>query len=244
MELQGNKILITGASAGIGEALLLRFVSLGNSVIAVGRNTEKLERLADEHRTVIPFSCDISDSQELERLTAFIKTHHPDTNILINNAAVQYNYLFESEQFVLQKIDHEINTNLIAPLKLSSLSLPVLTKNKNAAIVNVSSGIGLVPKKQAPVYCATKAGIHIFSKSLRYQLQHVKVFEIIPSLVDTEMTFGRGKGKIKPSQLVDEFINAFSKNQFEINIGKVKLLRLLNRISPKLAENIMKKGGE
>jgi len=72
----------------------------------------------------------------------------------------------------------------------------------------------------------------------------MKVFEIIPALVDTQMTAGRGKGKITPEQLVDEFIVAFRKNNYEVNIGKVKLLRLINRIFPALAERIMKKGGE
>jgi uncharacterized oxidoreductase len=53
--------------------------------------------------------------------------------------------------------------------------LPTLITNPNAAIVNVTSGLGLVPKRQAPVYCGTKAALHIFSQSLRYQLQQVKV---------------------------------------------------------------------
>lgn len=66
------------------------------------------------------------------------------------------------------------------------------------------------------------------------------MFEIIPPLVDTNMTKGRGSGKISPEQLVNEFIQAFAKNKFEVSIGKVKLLKLVNRISPKLAENIMK----
>ena len=142
----------------------------------------------------------------------------------------------------IEKIEQEINVNLTAPIKLIALLLPVLQENKNAAIVNVSSGLGLVPKMQAPVYCGTKAGIHIFSKSLRYQLEKVKVFEIIPPIVDTNMTKGRGNGKITADQLVEEFVKAFAKDEFEVNIGKVKLLKLVNRISPKLAEKIMKNG--
>jgi short-subunit dehydrogenase involved in D-alanine esterification of teichoic acids len=113
-----------------------------------------------------------------------------------------------------------------------------------AAVVNVSSGLALVPKKSAPVYCGTKAGLHLFTKALRYQLEGspVKVFEIIPPVVDTPMTAGRGRGKISPKQLVEEFMRAFAKNQFEVNIGKVKLLRLINRLLPSLADRIMKNG--
>ncbi|MBD1434597.1 hypothetical protein H8B06_17360 [Sphingobacterium sp. DN00404] len=98
----------------------------------------------------------------------------------------------------------------------------------------------LITGATSAVYCRTKADIHIFSKSLRYQLDKVKVFEIIPPLVDTEMTKDRGKGKISPQKLVEEFIQAFKNNRYEVNIHKVKLLRAINRISPQLADKIMK----
>lgn len=244
MRLQGNKIIVTGATSGIGEALAKRFVELDNQVIAIGRNSEKLEILGKLDKRIIPFCCNISIIEDLDRLALFIENKHSDTNILINNAGIQFNYHFAEEQHLLNKIDQEININFIAPLKLISILLPTLKVNDNAAIVNVTSGLGLVPKKQAPVYCGTKAGLHIFTKSLRYQLNHVKVFEIISPLVDTPMTAGRGKGKISPQQLVDEFITAFRKDNYEVSVGKVKLLKIINRISPSLAESIMKNGGE
>ena len=181
MKLQHNKILITGATAGIGKALTEKFIALGNEVIAVGRNQRKLDELGELSTSVIPFR-----------------------------------------------------------FKLITLLLPVLNAHSNAAIVNVSSGLGLVPKMSAPVYCGTKAGIHIFTKSLRYQLDKIKVFEVLPPLVATDMTAGRGKGKISPEQLVDEFIRGFAKDKLEMNIGKVKLLKRINRLVPRLAEKIMK----
>jgi short-subunit dehydrogenase involved in D-alanine esterification of teichoic acids len=244
MKLQKNKILITGATAGIGEALLNKFVSLDNQVIAVGRNEQKLQELSKKDERIIPFACDISQTDDLDKLILFVEQKHPDTNILINNAGIQHNYHFAEEPQLLAKIEQEINVNFLAPLKLIALMLPLLKANKDSAIVNVSSGLALSPKKQAPVYCGTKAGIHIFSKALRYQLEYPKVFEIIPPLVDTQMTAGRGKGKISPEQLVEEFITAFRKDKFEVNIGRVKLLKFINRLSPALADSIMKKGGE
>jgi uncharacterized oxidoreductase len=242
MKIQGNKILITGATSGIGEALLKRFVSLDNQIIAVGRNEERLKILSKLDERIIPFKCDVSNSEDLDRLILFVEQHHPDTNTLINNAGIQYNYHFPDEAQLLRKIEQEININFLAPIKLIALLLPILKTNDNASIINVSSGLGLVPKMQAPVYCGTKGGIHIFSKSLRYQLKHTKVFEIIPPIVDTKMTKGRGKGKISPEELADEFIRAFKKDKYEINIGKVKLLKFINRILPKVAERIMKQG--
>lgn len=240
MRLHKNKILITGATAGIGEALLQKFLDLDNEIIAIGRNESKLEALAKADKRVIPFKCDISKQEALEQLILFIEQEHTDLNILINNAGIQYNYNFENEHQLLFKVEHEISVNLLAPLKLITLLLPTLQLNDNSAIVNISSGLAIVPKAQAPVYCGTKAAIHIFSKSLRYQLDRIKVFEIIPPIVDTAMTAGRGKGKISPEQLVNEFIRAFERDEYEVNIGKVKLLRIINRISPSIADSIMK----
>lgn len=240
MKLIGNKILITGATSGIGKALTEKFCQLDNQIIAVGRNEIRLEELANFDDRITAFKCDISSQPELDRLVDFIKQEHKDLNILINNAGIQYNCNFLDETYNLQKIENEINTNLTAPIKLIGSLLPVLQHNANSAIVNVSSGLAIVPKANSAVYCGTKAGIHIFSKSLRYQLDKVKVFEIIPPLVDTEMTKGRGKGKISPERLVEEFIKAFKNNRYEVNIHKVKILRILNRIIPKLADRLMK----
>jgi len=243
MKTTNNKILITGATAGIGKALTETFLKLDNQIIAVGRNQEKLDELGKLDKRIIPFQCDISKQSELDRLVLFIEQEHQDLNILINNAGIQYNYNFLEEPQLLHKIEFEANVNFIAPLKLIALLLPTLQNNTDASIVNVSSGLAIVPKMDAPIYCGTKAGIHIFSKSLRYQLEDkIKVFEIIPALVDTAMVAGRGKGKIAPQELVDEFIRAFKKNKYEINIGKVKLLRFINRIFPSLADKIMKGG--
>ncbi len=240
MQVHKNKILITGATAGIGRALTEKFLELDNEIIAVGRNEKKLEELAKSDKRIIPFKCDISKQEELDKLILFIEKEHKNLNILINNAGIQYNYNFGKEHLLLCKVEHEINVNFLAPLKLIALLLPTLQINDNSAIVNVSSGLAIVPKAQAPVYCGTKAGIHIFSKSLRYQLDKVKVFEIIPPLVETAMTEGRGKGKISPLRLVNEFIKAFKKDKYEVNIHKVKLLRIINRISPSIADKIMR----
>lgn len=242
MKIHKNKILITGATAGIGKALVEKFLELDNQIIAVGRNENKLEELLKLNNKIIPFKCDISRQEDLDKLTLFIEQEHTDLNILINNAGMQYNYNFIEEPQLLHKVAYEINVNFLAPLKLIALLLPTLQANENSAIVNISSGLAIVPKAQAPVYCATKAGLHIFSKSLRYQLKKIKVFEIIPPLVDTAMTEGRGrgKGKISPQKLVEDFIKAFKKNNYEVNIGKVKLLRIINRISPRIADKIMK----
>ncbi|WP_247101683.1 SDR family NAD(P)-dependent oxidoreductase [Halalkalibacter sp. APA_J-10(15)] len=88
-----------------------------------------------------------------------------------------------------------------------------------------------------------KAGIHLFTKALRYQLEdtNIHVFEVIPPVVDTEMTKGRGKNKMTTEQLTNEFIKKFKNNHYEMEIGKVKLLTTINRWFPPIAERILKK---
>jgi len=240
MRLSANKILITGASQGIGLELVKAFLGHDNEIIAVSRNLESIEASIAKDQRIHLFPCDLSKSSELDRLILYLEKEHPDLNLLINNAGVQYNYHFMEEINPLSKIEKEVAINLLAPLKLSALCLGLLKMNENAAIINVSSGLGLVPKKNAAVYCATKAGIHLFSKALRDQLNSVKVFEIIPPLVDTQMTAGRGKNKLSPKDLVEEFLYHFSRDREEISIGKVKLLRIINRLSPGLADRIMR----
>lgn len=174
----------------------------------------------------------------------FIEKHHSDLNILINNAAVQFNYSFIEEKELADKIEYEISTNFTAPVKLTGFLLPLLLKNKNSAVINVSSGLFISPKKSASVYCATKSAMHSFTKTLRYQLEEtgIKVFEIIPALIDTPMTEGRGKSKITPEKLVDEFMRNFKSDKWESYIGKTKLLKFIHKISPKTADRIMKNG--
>jgi short-subunit dehydrogenase involved in D-alanine esterification of teichoic acids len=247
MELENNKILITGATGGIGKALAKEFLRYkNNTIIAVGRNQKKLEALRSGSENMISFTCDLGDPLQLEELVMFIEKEHPDTNILINNAGIQYNYSFREEQHITDKIKHELDVNLYAPLSLIGLLLPILTLNDQSAIVNISSGLALSPKKQAPVYCGSKAAIHIFTKSLRYQLEGrgIHVFEVLPPLVDTKMTKGRGSGKISAEQLSKEFIRKFERNTYEIAIGKVKWLKLLLRLSPTFANRLLKNGGE
>lgn len=244
MNVEGNTILITGGSSGIGLALVKRFLEFKNKIIITGRDETRLKNIKHNFPEIEIFKCDLAANNSLNDLVLFIEQQHADVNILVNNAAIQYNYLFTDEPGLPYKIDYEIAVNLAAPIKLTSLLLPVLIKNKYGAVVNVSSGLAITPKRTASVYCATKSGIHSFSKSLRYQLQDrgINVFEIIPPLVDTPMTEGRGKSKITPDKLVDEFFKSFKANKYESYIGKSKYLKLINRLSPQLADIIMKNG--
>ncbi|MFC5701387.1 SDR family oxidoreductase [Cohnella faecalis] len=240
MRTSGHTVLITGGSAGIGLALSKRFAASGNRVIAVGRDSRKLLWLKEALPQVETIACDLGDGIQRERLIHTLKEQYPDLSIIVNNAGIQYNYSFLEEKE--PRIAEEIAINLTAPIELCSGLLPLLKTKEEAAIVNISSGLGLVPKTSGAVYCASKAGLHLFSKALRHQLEgtNVRVFEVLPPVIDTDMTRGRGRNKLSPDRLVDEFMPAFAGNRFEIAIGKVKLLRWLVRIAPGAADRLFK----
>ncbi len=242
MRTSNNTVLITGGASGIGFSLAKTFLEKGNQVIIIGRNSEKLKLAQSQYPALITYSCDISNRSERDDLILEIEKKHKELNILVNNAGVQVNYPSIEDISSIQHIRPELNINLVAPIELTCLLLPILLQKETACIVNITSVLGIVPKKNAPIYCASKSGLHTFSQSLRYQLENtgVKLFEVIPPLVDTDMTQGRGEGKISPETLVEEFFAGFEKDRYEMNIGKTKILRKLHRLFPKLAENIIK----
>jgi len=231
-------VLITGGATGIGFALAGKFHSAGNRVILVGRSESALSKATDALPGAEVCAADITIAQDRERLV----NQFPNVSVLVNNAGIQVNRpIVESTP---QDIEHELNINFLAPVLLSRAYLPLLLQQPSAAIVNVSSGLALVPKQGAAIYCASKAALHSYSKTLRWQLEgtHVRVFEILPPLVETAMTSGRGRGKISPSQLADEFWDGFKADRYEMQIGKTKLLALINRLAPSLAEKITRHG--
>ncbi len=243
MQVNKNVILLTGGTSGIGKALLKRFMSLENTVIVSSSNQKNLDALQGEYPDIKTIQCDLGDPASLQNLIDRVHFEYQDLNLLINNAGIQYNdNWLTTDDSIPSHIEREVRVNLISPLQLAYGLLPILKDQPNAAIINISSGLAFVPKKSAPVYCGTKAGLHLSTKALRYQLENsnIKVFEVIPPLVDTPMTTGRGQGKITPEQLVDEFMEGFRKDRYEISIGKTKWLRLIQRISPKFADGMLK----
>lgn len=189
MQITGNTILMTGGSSGIGRALALAFHQLGNHVIVTGRRQALMEEIVANNPRM---HAAVVDVQNLDSLPAFaddIVRHYPDVNVLINNAGIMKPENLsdgpEQEDVAYQTI----TTNLLAPLRLISLFLPHLKKQRHSTIMNVSSGLAFVPMAMTPTYCATKAAIHSWTQSLRYQLRntHVEVLELVPPYVQTEL---------------------------------------------------------
>jgi uncharacterized oxidoreductase len=232
----GHKVLITGGATGIGLALAQRFHKAGNQVIVVGRGKTALDTASAHLPGVVSRVGDVSDPAHRSRLVE----EFADISVLVNNAGIQRNGAFSTMS--ASEIESELAINLAAPVMLCHAFLPHLVQRPEAAIVNVSSVLAIVPKESAAIYCASKAALHSFSRTLRWQLERtqVRVFEVLPALVDTAMTAGRGKGKISPDAVAAEFWAGFQADRTEIFVGKAKAARFINRLSPALAERIIR----
>ena len=151
---------------------------------------------------------------------------------MINNAGLQL-VADLTKPVNPDRIHEEVEINLVAPIHLSSLFAEHLSSKKQSAIINISSGLAFVPLAFMPVYCATKAALHSLTMSLRYQLKNtpVKVFEIIPPAVDTELGSDRRTDKTQThgGMPVDEFIgqamNAIENDILEAPVGPSVNLR-------------------
>jgi uncharacterized oxidoreductase len=190
MKMKNNTVLITGGATGIGFALAETLAKLGNTVIACGRRAERLEEAKRKLPALNVGQYDVSREHDRKTLYAWIEENFKELNILINNAGIQRRIDFTKGMEDLLKNEDEIDINLKAQIHLSAQFVPMLSKRKESAIVNMSSGLGFVPLTVFPIYSATKAAIHSFSLSLRHQLKgtSIKVFEVIPPTVhDTEL---------------------------------------------------------
>jgi uncharacterized oxidoreductase len=184
--------------------------------------------------------CDLSQEKERESLYKWVNAHFKNLNILINNAGIQRMVSLKKGTRDLFNGEDEIEINLTAPINLSAYFIPLLLKQKEAAIINISSGLCFVPIAAMPVYCATKSAIHSFSLSLRHQLRDtsIKVFEIIPPIVDTELDKGargeRGQEDrgIPPFRVAQATLKALENDEYEIAIGMAENLRMGARKNP------------
>ena len=243
MQLINSTILITGGTSGIGRALVEQLAALNQQIIVIGRNAHKLANLQQEYSNITPYLCALDQPDQLDHCLELISRKHPDINLIINNAAIQYNKKFTDKYFDSDSIQTEINTNLLAPIKICAHFLPMLLNVKtDSTIVNISSGLALFPKVSSAVYSATKAGLHNFSQSLGYQLKNmpVKILEVILPLVDTPMTSGRGSGKLSADEAARQIIRGIQANRNPIYAGKSRWIPIISRLSPALMARIMR----
>lgn len=224
MKTQNNTILITGGSAGIGFEMAKLFSKNGNKVIITGRNQERLTKAASELENVSTIVSDVTKAEDTEQLVALVKRDFPSLNIVINNAGLSYTYrLTDNEANAFEKAQEEMLTNYLSIVRLNEKLLPLLIQNENAAIVNVSSILAFSPAFSVPSYANSKAALHSYTQILRFSLAqstNIKVFELMPPLVDTEFSSEiGGQNGIKPNIVAERLLEGLENDEYEIKVG-------------------------
>jgi uncharacterized oxidoreductase len=232
MQTTGNTILITGGTSGIGLAFAEEFDRLGNTVIICGRRADRLIQIRERNKNIVTRVCDITIPSEREALAEWVISNFPDLNILVNNAGIQL-VTDLTKPVNLNRVREELETNLVAPIHMSSLLVETISEKYNSAIINISSGLAFVPISFMPVYCATKAALHSITLSLRHQLRNsmVKIFEIAPPSVNTELGHDRREDKnelhggLPISDFIEEAMDAIKNDILEAPIAGAQNLR-------------------
>jgi uncharacterized oxidoreductase len=241
MEIKGKTVLITGGTAGIGLEAAKQFLANGAKVIITGRNQAKL----DETKKLLPaltaaIQSDVANSADAELLFDQAKALG-GIDILYNNAGIMGSgqNLAHANDKNFAVAESEIAINYLGVIRLNNIFLDMLKSRNEAAIINTSSLLSHVPLNLAPSYSASKAAVRFYTVALRDHLQisnsNVKVFELQPPVVATEMTKDLEFQAITPKQLIESLINSIRKNKYTIRMGLTPLLYFANRISPKMA---------
>jgi uncharacterized oxidoreductase len=244
MNTTNNTILITGGGAGIGLEMARLFSEKGNKVIITGRSPGRLSAALSAIPTLTTIVSDASSDSDAAELASTMERDFPSLNIIINNAgrAIVYNLAGENADSVT-KAGEEMATNYFSAIRLTEKLLPLLKRQKESAIINVSSISAFVPSHVLPTYSASKAALHSYTQALRVILSrssYVKVFEIMPPLVDTDFsTEIGGSNGIHPSVVASELLKALERDEYEIHVGSTADLYMLTRTSPAEALKIM-----
>ena len=188
INFKGKKILITGATGGIGKALVKRFTTLEGTVLATGTKTEKLESLKKEFPEINILRFDISDHSRIEEFVENVSSQLVGLDVLINNAGITMDNLslrMKNEEW--QKV---IDINLSSTFYLCKHAIKKMLKKKYGRIVNITSIVGHTGNLGQSNYAASKAGMVAMSKSLaiEYAKKNITINCVSPGFIVSDMT--------------------------------------------------------
>lgn len=242
MKVQGKTILITGGASGIGLEAAKQFLENGSKVIITGRNQDKLTHAKEQFPDLITIKSDVSKEEDANALFEQV-FKLGGIDVLYNNAGVgvpPINLGVSNDRHLAGAV-YEMEVNYFGVIRLNNLFIEMLKLRKEAAIINTTSILSIVPSVLEATYSASKTALAFYTKSLRSHLKaiqsSVKVFELLPPLVDTDMVADRPDKKISPEILVKALIQGLRNDTYTIRVGDTKALYLLNRLMPEKAYN-------
>jgi uncharacterized oxidoreductase len=239
MKLTGKRILITGGGSGIGLELGRRLADT-NDVVIAGRDEAKLERARVETPALLPLRLDVTSEEEARRAVEWLTSELGGLDLLVNNAGLVRGYPLSAPDAAAKSAD-DLAVNLGGAVRMTRLALPLLEAPRAGGVVFMSSAVALAAVPGFAVYAATKAAVHSLARSLRAELRTsgIRVFEVLPPVVDTGPVLGLDVPKVAPSLVVDAILAGIARDREEIRVGPVKGLAPLARLAPRLADRIV-----
>lgn len=248
MNITGNTIFITGGTSGIGRALAEGLHNLGNKVIIAGRRRALLDEVAAANPGIDGVELDIADPADIERVAAQLIRDYPALNVLINNAGIMP--FDDAAGRIDDKVSRQIlDTNLLGPIRLTSALIEHLKRQPSATIIHNTSVLAYVPLSVTAVYSASKAALHSYALSQRFQLRNttVRVQEIAPPWVDTDLIKKSGDPRAMPLDIfIEKTLAGLATDAEEVFVEEIRMLRdnpgsgehaFVNAFNQSLADN-------
>ncbi|WP_028811988.1 SDR family NAD(P)-dependent oxidoreductase [Streptomyces flavidovirens] len=247
MDLRGAKVLVTGATGGIGQALAGALAARGGEVVLTGRRTDILEPLAEKlGGQALP--ADLADRDSIEELLA----EAGEIDVLVANAALPANGLLAD--YSISEIDRALDVNLRAPIVMAKLTGQRMAARRRGHLVFISSLSGKTASAQSSLYNATKFGMRGFALALREDMRphNVGVSTLFPGYIseagmfaDSGATLPRGVGTRSPKDVARATIRAIENNVAEVDVAplNLRLIALLGGAAPSLTAAIQRRIG-
>lgn len=244
MQLNTARVLLTGASGGLGQALAQQLVQHGSHVLLVGRDADKLQALSQRLGQATQICvADVTQAQDVAKLVQAACAFQ--ANVLINNAGISAFGLLQDQSWDV--VTQVLQTNLLAPMRLTQAMLAYLQSLPRASIVNVGSTFGSVPFAGFVAYSSAKAGLRGFSQSLRRELvnSQIHVLHVAPRAIRTALNSpavnalncALGNASDSPDSVAMQLLGALAQDRSELHIGwPERLFAWLNGFAPTLID--------
>jgi len=247
MEISGSKVLLTGATGGLGHAIARALSAKGAELILTGRRIDVLEPLASE-LSARSLAVDLGEPSEVDRLLS----EAGELDILVANAALPASGLLDS--FTMEEVNRAIDVNLRSPIAMTHALAPEMVKRGRGHILFMSSLSGKTGTAGSSIYNATKFGLRGFAMAMRAEIHDtgVGVSAVFPGFIreagmfaESQVKLPKGVGTRSPEDVAKAVVQAIERNRGEIDVAplSLRLGSAFSGIAPEIAATVSRKMG-